>query len=488
MKVRSWVCAALAAWPALAHAQQRDESSMFGGDETAADAGRERIPEDAMFGGDAPMAAEADGGTSRDGEQLSGPEGKNQFDEGSASADPLQIGGTLYMRYQANFAVDQPIEKSGFAAPSLLDVFLDARPSERIRAFALGRLRYDPSVSSSGAVSPLPGLVPSGGSNPSVALDQLWVRFDVARSVFFTIGRQKVKWGVGRLWNPTDFLNAQRRDPLAPFDLRLGINAVKVHVPIEALGWNFYGFGLLDNNGPAGTLGELGGALRAEILVGPAEVSFSGAWVNGRRPRYAIDMSTPIGPLDVYAEVAFRDGRDFTQFRERTDADPPAAPGDFKAAFPEYRFEGLQVPTTVGAAFSLNYTDSSTLVMGAEYFYNPTGAPKAALHIPALLSGTFTPFYAGQHYLGVFVLAPGAFDTQWMTLSLNNLVNLSDPSGIVRLDAFLRVMSFLQIELFVSVNYGLGEFRLGGSVDLPTGRETIPLPVASTGVGLRVSI
>ena len=476
--------------PALAVAQERDEGAMFGGDEPAVDAGlpppgvpKPLSEEDAKFGKDTVAPKELD---SRDAEQLTGPAGTNQFDTGEQTVDPLQTGGTLYMRYQADVLLNKPFEETGFSAPSLLDVFLDARPSDRVRAFGLARMRYDPTLPSTGAAPLVPGIGTQTGSNPSVALDQLWLRFDIARKVYFTIGRQKVKWGVGRIWNPSDFLNAQKRDPLAPFDLRLGINAVKVHVPIESVGWNFYGYGLLDNNGAASNLGSLGGALRAEILVGPAEVSFSGAWVNGRRPRYAIDASTPIGPFDVYAEIAFRDGRDCVQYRE----DPTLMPASKNPAdLQPYRLEGMTVPTTAGVAYSFNYTDSTTLVMGVEYFYNPGGASKAVYLIPSVLNGTFQPFYAGQHYLAVFVLAPGLPSAPWITMSLNNLVNLSDPSGIVRADAFFRVMSFLQIEVFASVNYGLGEFRFGGTVDVPgVGVRSIALPVMSTGIGLRVSI
>jgi hypothetical protein len=421
MSLRSWAWLASLMLPALALAQDRDESSMFGGDEAVVDAGTEVRPgEDAMFGGDAPVLDAGFVPESRDNDALSGPAGQNQFDTGGQTSDPLQIGGTLYMRYQANFLLDRPFEEHTFSAPSLLDVYLDARPSDRVRAFALGRLRYDPTLGPSGAIpSGIPGVGTQTGSNPSVALDQLWLRFDLLRKVYFTIGRQKVKWGVGRLWNPSDFLNAQKRDPLAPFDLRLGINAVKVHVPIESLGWNFYGYGLLDNNGPAGKLFQVGGALRAEILLGPAEVSVSGAWVNGRRPRYAVDASAPVGPVDVYAEVSFRDGADFTQYRDRIDEID--GPGTDPFDLPSYRLSGIQLPTTVGVAYSFNYTDSTTLVMGVEYFYNPVGASKPIFYVPAIRDQTFTLFYAGKHYVGAFVLAPGLPGAPWISLSFRDL-------------------------------------------------------------------
>jgi hypothetical protein len=493
--LRQWGWLAALLWPVLALGQDRpNEDALFGAPdapETDAGAPVDRPAEGALFGeADAGMAA-----PSRDVEQLSGGEVKNQFDTGKEQSDPLRIGGMLYVRGLVNWGLDQPFEKTAFAVPSILDTYLDARPSEQVRGFVLGRLRYDPTYSAPTGSGSL--LVPAGSSsaaNPAVFLDQMWLRFNILHKVYLTIGRQKVKWGVGRLWNPTDFLNPQRRDPLAPLDLRLGINAVKVHVPVESLGWNFYAYGLLDNNGPTNTLGQLGGALRAEVVLGPAEVGLAGVWVKGRRPRYALDVSTPLGPFDVYGEFAFRDGRDFTQFRQRTDQDP--APMRAEDLFPSYRLNGLQLQTTAGLSYSLNYTDANTFTVGLEYFYNPAGANSPVLYIPQIYAGTFTPFYAGQHYVGVFALAPGLPNYPWISLSFNNLLNLSDPSGVARFDAFFRVMTVLTIETFVSVNYGVrgGEFRFGGTfpqVDLesgPVGPFSIPYPVASAGVGLRLSI
>jgi hypothetical protein len=216
--------------------------------------------------------------------------------------------------------------------------------------------------------------------------------------------------------------------------------------------------------------------------------------VKGRRPRYGIDVSTPLGPIDVYGELAFRDGRDFTIFRERTDQDPPIM--KLEDVFPTYSLDGLQVLATAGASFSFNYTDQNMLILGAEYFYNPAGVRNPALHLPALYTGTFTPFYAGEHYLGMFAVSPGLPGFTWITLNLTNLVNLSDPSGIARLDAIFRVLTYLQLETFVSVNYGAkgGEFRFGADTpEVVVGAQVVPAfkvpyPVASAGVGLRVSL
>ena len=84
-----------------------------------------------------------------------------------------------------------------------------------------------------------------------------------------------------------------------------------------------------------------------------------------------------------------------------------------------------------------------------------------------------------------------------MTLNFTNLVNFSDLSGTARVDVFLRVLTYLQVEFFAAANYGTrgGEFRF--ALDLPsfnlgdgtmTAPVTVNAPVASCGIGLRISI
>jgi hypothetical protein len=219
-------------------AQRPSDEVLFGGPSIGGSDGggiaiikaqADRPDEDALFGG-APVDAAPDGGTglapetpitsppgNRDEEALLGG-GKSRFDTLEEKSDPLRIGGTLYLRGQASITENTPFEQSGFSAPMLIDNYLDARPSDRVRGFVLGRLRYDPTIVQGSAALGVPGLGAQGAQNPAVSLDQLWLKFDIAHRVYFTVGRQKVRWGVGKLWNPTDFLNQAPRDPLAPFD------------------------------------------------------------------------------------------------------------------------------------------------------------------------------------------------------------------------------------------------------------------------------
>jgi len=378
--------------------------------------------------------------------------------------------------------------------PALVDGYFDARPIDRVRGMVVGRLTYDPTIDPNATNSAFG--VPTS-SNPGVLLDQLWVNFDVARTVFVTAGRQHVKWGVSRFWNPTDFLSPQRRDPLAVFDARLGASMVKLHLPSESKGWNLYGIGLLDNAGPASTLGQVGGAVRGEVVVGGAALGLGAVFQRGRKPRFGFDGSSAAGPFDVYAEVSLHKGTDTPLVR---DLGPTQ---DLATRFESYSPTSL----SVGASGGLNTTfvlsdNNTTLVTGMEYFYNSVGYDGSQYYpgliiadIRAGFQRSFQPFYLGKNYGAIYAnLAPRALG-ETTSFVLSNLGNLSDLSFITRLDFFIRVLTYLNLEAFADVHYGSkgGEFRL--EVNLPP--ETVglsvpaifvPAPTFDLGVGLRIKI
>lgn len=458
------------------------ESDMFGdssSDAPTVDAGAR--DENAMFG-DAPTTTTvsgdaADAGSDRDSAQLSGPSTQSKFDTAEAVSDPLKIGGNLLMFGQGYFQETRPFLQGSFSAPMILDVYLDGRPNDRVRAFAQGRMQFDPTYpigdgsSSSSTTSspalPIVGVTGTTRANPSVFLDQLWLRFDIARKVYLTIGRQKIRWGVSRIWYPTDFLNSRPRDALNPFDARLGVNMVKVHVPVESLGWNFYAYGLLDGVSVTSAglkLNQLGGAVRGEFVIGPAEIGIGGVWQEGRRQRYAIDVSTPIGPFDVFAEAAFRDGQDFVLFDYPSDLNED----NLLAKASQIKVKDVNPPVVVqvsgGATFQFNYTDKNFAIIGAEYFYNPIGydSPvgyQVQTFAPGFVGKTLDPIqsvalYQGKHNLAITLAAPGIPGFDWITVSLSNIIIMNDPAALTRLDVIFRVLNFLSVQAFGSVFYG----------------------------------
>lgn len=453
---------------------------------------------------------------SRDERELSAPATPNLFATEPTRDNPLVIGGQIYLRSIVQGSEGQALGKDRFLLPALVDGYFDARPSDRVRGMVLGRLTYDPTLDASGNANLGPASAPAFGSgstttgsgftlpttsNPAVLLDQLWVNFDIARTLFITAGKQHVKWGVSRFWNPTDFLTPQRRDPLAVFDPRLGASMVKVHLPSEH-GWNLYGIGLIDNAGPASTVGQLGGAIRGEIAFARSEIGAEAVFVRGRRDRFGVDASSAIGPLDAYVEAAVLKGTEVPVFRVNPNPPVPGLAGQFEQFFPN----NYNVAVSGGFNTTIVLRENDNLVLGVEYFYNEVGYDSDSIY-PFLIFRDFTrtsgppsfqPFYLGRHYGAVYATftSPRILGENG-SLILSNLSNLSDRSVITRLDFLTRVLSYLYLEAYADVHYGRhgGEFRL--QLDIPAqqinptttvGPFKIPAPLFDAGLGVRIKI
>jgi hypothetical protein len=428
----------------------------------------------------------------------------------AAQENPLAIGGQAYLRADVTWSRFTPPSRWPLQSPNLVDVYLDSRPNERVRAFALVRTRWNPLAVGS---DPVFG-VPYDLREPRAVLDQLWVNFDVGRRVFVTAGRQHVKWGVGRFWNPTDFLHPVRRDPLAVFDDRAGATMVKVHVPWEARGWNLYGVALLDD--PAGgsdaanELGKVAGGARAEVVIGAAELGADVLVRDGQRPRFGFDFSAGIWDLDVQGEVALRTSSD-VRLWEKTN---PGAPS-YLERYGERARDGVIPQAVLGVSYAVNYSDEDAVRFGAEYFYNGAGyddpsiypwlqldtsaASSLGVTLPGSLgtkTNDFRAFYVGRQYAGAYALLakPGSWNDHTFTLSV--IANASDGSGILRLDHAVQVNTYLTVESYLAANVGKegGEFRF--SLDVPlaelglgtAGRIRTQPPVLSGGVALRVKL
>jgi hypothetical protein len=67
----------------------------------------------------------------RDQSILGGGEATPMFSDEPAPADPLTIGGQLYLRAQTRALEQQRVAAFSFNTPTLLDVFFDARPNDR---------------------------------------------------------------------------------------------------------------------------------------------------------------------------------------------------------------------------------------------------------------------------------------------------------------------------------------------------------------------
>jgi hypothetical protein len=463
----------------------------------------------------------------RDSLILGDPSAATRFSAEVAPADPLKIGGQFYWRVMSSGGQGQAPQHWSLSAPALLDVYMDARPNDRVRAFALGRMMYDPTLPPNGAAtstaaSASAGLVqgsdavnsllgPQATRGPAVALDQLWLRFDLLHTVFVTAGKQHVRWGTARFWTPTDYLHLQVRNPLLPFDARTGTTMLKLHMPWEARGWNFYAYALPEAADATQTTGKIAGAARAEIVLGTFE---GGLGVFGRqnsRAKFAGDFSFGVWDLDFYGEVALRNAGDVDFARYDATGGTGTSlncsnvnlssysdlAGTF---FPPSRGSGWKPQATGGVSYTRRYAANDTFSVGAEYFYNGLGYSNVKDYLGVLipraqpLMNPATFFYLGRQYLGVFATAPAPYSWDNTTFTFSTLANLTDRSGITRLDYSLTVLTHVRFEAYGAVHWGQenGEFRLGFKTDdlpcPPPQAINRPPALFDLGVGLRVAL
>ena len=485
-------------------------------------------------------------GDSRDQLNLGGPEAAPRLSADVAPEDPLKIGGQIYLRAQSSAQQGQSAGNWTLSSPSLLDAYMDVRPNDRVRGFVLARTIFDPTLpaTASTSLSTVSGGSQGGASTggaanlsslfgvqatrtPRVLLDQMWLRFDIKHTVFVTAGRQHVRWGTARFWTPTDFLHIQHRNPLDVFDARTGTTMIKVHVPWEAQGWNFYAYGLTEGADATPTASALAGAARAEMVWSSAELGLGGVAQRGHKPKLAADLSAGIWDLDFYGEVALRFGQDIDRVRYDSSAyanlpDVPynsldstpwlvqALEHRVDALYPLAPSSGVKPQATGGVSYSIKYAANDVFTISAEYFYNGLGYNDTAVY-PGLvlphaqtLREPATFFYLGRHYAGVFASAPAPYSWDNTTFTLSNLANLSDRSGITRFDYSFILLTHLRFEAFGAVHWGErnGEFRfgmnpinLGSFTDPFSGLSSTPQQLSGRspalfdlGVGLRASI
>jgi hypothetical protein len=157
--------------------------------------------------------------------------------------------------------------------------------------------------------------------------------------------------------------------------------------------------------------------------------------------------------------------------------------------YPVVRGSGVKPQATGGVSYSIQYADKDVFTVGAEYFYNGLGyndtqAYGAIAILPYVepVAEPATFFYLGRHYAAVYATAPAPYSWDNTTFMLSNLSNLSDRSGITRLDYSLILLTHLRFEAFAAIHWGSqgGEFRIKFG---PTSA-----PLFDLGLGLRVSI
>ena len=451
-----------------------------------------RVSEDSMFGAPATMTRAI----------------QDAFSSGEVKDNPLQIGGLLYQRFTVASKKGVSSKDTPLSMPLQFDLFLDARPSDRVRGFLSERILYDSSRDaygsatnggssgglqfSSGSTAPTLTTTATAPNNPQTVLDQAWLKFDLNRSVFVTVGKQHLKWGTSRFWNPTDFLNAESRDPLLPYDLRLGTTMLKFDMPLEALRMNLYAITLFSNPEPASTVGQLGEALRLEKLIGKAEVGLDAVFRGGLSPTYGADFSAPMGPFDIYGELAYLTSPTANTYRLNT---APTAGAELTTLYSQREMHGPIFQTSGGLNYSFGWRENRVGTLGVEYFYNDQGYDDASAYPVLILLNRYQPFYTGRNYAAFYLTAEGPDEGKHTSYTFSTLGNLSDSSYISRLNFAWKFLSYVTFEAYYAQHFGRrgGEFNFALDTPAltylatPVPAVSIPQTMFDVGLSLRVA-
>lgn len=364
-------------------------------------------------------------------------------------------------------------------APSFVELYADARPSERVRAFVQGRVDYDFTLDPTAR-----DLIGNPLAPVDLRLDQLWVAFDLFHVAFFTVGRQRIRWGAGRIWNPTDFLNQERRDALDVVDRRLGVDLLKVDLPIAALGMSNYVIASVRDAFAPATAGL---ALRSELAFSSTELSLSAAFRLDEPVRLGFDFSSGLWVFDVRAELAAQYGSQKTYYRGRYDPFRGLKPAPYQ------RDNELLLSGVVGISADVPYWIQRDVTIGVEYFYNGGGYRDTNLYPWLIAHNAFEPLYVGEHYAGAYLSMPSPFGLDDLSLTFNTIGNLSDLSFLSRLDVRYTFLTFLQLGLHTTYHYGaIGELHLGLDAppdpDVRALKEGLRFPPSLLDVGLSLFV
>ena len=373
-------------------------------------------------------------GDSRDAALLGEAESSDEALEGGGggmlglASDKLVLGGQILLRFNGSFTDGTSKRDQRLRMPNVLDLYADGRPNNRLRGFVRGRLRYDPSWVRDDQLD--------------VSLVELWLKFDLARRVFFTVGQQLVRWGATRVWNPVDVINRSRRPVLDPFDDRLGLPMVKLHVPVESLSWNFYLLGMLDQ---VDTFDQAGMAGRGEFVFWTMELGLTGAYRDGTDPLVGLDLSAGIWRFDVTGELGVR-------ITDDNDS-------------------GVSVRASGGLSYGIPIFDTDQLLLGGEYFYNQDGSadPDPGL----LLTGQAQPFYLARHYGALFIALPQPGRLDDWSFTLTGIGSFNDLSFATQLLVEVKLHDYLSVQAIVTGHLGgPGELRIGDSAFPAAERDT----------------
>jgi hypothetical protein len=311
---------------------------------------------------------------------------------------------------------------------------------------------------------------------PDFTVWSLYSKWSWSDRLFFTFGKQSIRWGAGYFFSPADDVFAQSEvDVDDPSAERAGPLALKVQYPIFFNMSSLYLFAVLPRSNDVAALVEMKPqdvaiAGKAELLVGSTELALAGYYQREQRPEVMLMATSGVGSFNFFGEgvVAFPG--------PRSEAYVEAGAVTWNTIFSsDYRVVDSSSRTLFSATAGAMYTnpDWSFTAVG-QYLYNgrgyasislgdilraamdrapgqPEGEPE--LSLSSLMSSLGGLGRIGRHY-GVLSLSwSSLWDSKW-SFSVLALSNLSDLSGYVRPTISLACFNYVTLSGSASFSWG----------------------------------
>ncbi|MBE3064761.1 MAG: hypothetical protein IMZ69_07050 [Spirochaetes bacterium] len=308
----------------------------------------------------------------------------------------------------------------------------------------------------------------------------LYSKFSWKDALFFTFGKQPIKWGTGYFFSPADDIFAQSEvDITDPTAEREGPLALRIQYPIPATMHNLYLFAVLPRSNDLTVLAsmkpeDIAVAAKAEVLLGNTELALSGYYQRDQRPQAILMATTGTGSFNFFAEglAAFPSvqGEAYVE-NASTPVALPKIP--LTSDYAVVDRSGQALFSATGGAMYTNQDWNFTAV--GQYLYNgrgyssislgdilqaaydrtvggqPTSEPK--LDISSIASTIAGMGKIGQHY-GVISLGwTSLWDSKW-DFSVLAIANFSDGSGFVKPTLSLRCLNYVTLSGGASFSWG----------------------------------
>ncbi len=386
-------------------------------------------------------------------------------------------------------------DKAELSPATSLSLGFSAKPERDLSFY--GELRSAYPFTRSAAVLDEAGENIGATTVPDITIFKLYSKFDWADRVFFSFGKQALKWGKGYFFTPANDILALSAvnfdDPEAE---REGPLSLRVNAPIPGTMASAYLFAIMDATSIHPT--KIAVAPKFEFSLPSLEFSLSGFYRYEDPVKAIASASYASNGWSFFGEGVLAYGSDkYFVVKEERIVDIPAIPPFIPASQKTFYYRIVEKPEsifltgTAGALYSNSWENKLSLTVVGQYLYDGEGQanmslddmlqaviermhpaydyaddPAVSIADPAEMASALGKFGSrlGRHYAAVSVNAAEILGSD-VSASVFALANLADLSGWVKPQISYKIFDRMSVSGWANFSFGEGggEFtNLGG--------------------------